>query len=171
MPAYLHAEFWDFANPELWVGVGLLIFFAVVIAAGAPKAIAANLDAQAQTIRDNLEEAARIRAEAEAMLTDIKLRREAAEAQAQAMIEAAHADAERFAVDAKAKLEEQIARRAALAERKIATAEAQATAEVKAAAVDLATAAASQLLAARLAGAKSDPMIDGAVEQLGRRFS
>jgi F-type H+-transporting ATPase subunit b len=171
MPAFLNAEFWSATNPELWVGVGLLIFFGIIIVAGAPKMIVANLDAQAATIRGDLEEAARIRAEAEAMLADIKLRREAADHQAAAMIAAARADAERFAIDAKVKLEEQIARRAALAERKIATAEAQATAQVKAAAVDLATAATARLLAERLVGAKSDPMVDGAIEQLSKRFS
>ena len=64
----------------------------------------------------------------------------------------------RLAEDSKIKLEEQIKRRGEMAERRIALAEAQAAAEVKAAAADLAAQAAEAVLAARLAGAKSDPL-------------
>jgi F-type H+-transporting ATPase subunit b len=75
-----------------------------------------------------------------------------------------------MAVDAQAKLEETIARRAALAERKIASAEAQAAADVKAAAADLATQTAERLLTARIAAAKSDPSVDVAISQLATRL-
>ena len=61
-------------------------------------------------------------------------------------------------------------RRAEMAERKIAQAEAQAAADVKAAAVDLAAQAAEAVLAARLAGAKSDPLTDAAISQLGSKL-
>ena len=67
-------------------------------------------------------------------------------------------------------LEEQIVRRTALAERKIAVAEAQASAEVKAAAADLAAQAAEAVLATRIAGAKSDPLIDEGLKGLAGRF-
>jgi F-type H+-transporting ATPase subunit b len=159
------------AEAEFWVGVGLLIFLAIIIfVAKAPKAIAAALDARAAKIQDDLNEAARIRAEAEAMLADIRKQREDAERQAAQMLAAAEADAARLATEAKAKLEEQVKRRAALAERKIATAEAQAAAEVKAAAADLAAQAAERVLAARIAAAKSDPSVDAAIAQLAERL-
>jgi len=67
-------------------------------------------------------------------------------------------------------LMQQITRRAALAERKIASAEAQATAEVKAAAADLAAQAAEQILAARIAGAKTDASVDDAIKSLAARL-
>jgi len=159
------------AESEFWVAVGLLIFLGIIIfAAKAPKAIAAALDARAAKIQDDLNEAARIRAEAEAMLAEIRAQREDAERQAAGMLAAAEADAARMAADAKVKLEEQVKRRAALAERKIATAEAQAAAEVKAAAAELAAQAAERILAARIAGAKSDPSVDAAIGQLAERL-
>lgn len=170
MPAFFEAEFWNFSNPELWVGVGLLVFFGILVWAGVPKLIAGILDGKAATIQADLDEAARLRAQAEALLAEIREQRDQAERQAAEMLAAAQEDAKRLAVEAKAKLEEQITRRAALAERKIASAEAQAAAEVKAAAADLATLAAEKVLAARLAGAKSDPATDEAIKGLAARL-
>lgn len=169
MPAFFEAHFWDLTNPEFWVGVGL-VFFLGIVWWKARAMIAGMLDAKATAIQTNLDEAARLRSEAEAMLADIRAQREDAERQAAEMLKAAEEDAARLAVDAKAKLEDQIARRAALAERKIASAEAQATAEVKAAAADLAAQMAEQVLAARVAGAKTDASIDDAVKGLAARF-
>ncbi len=169
MPAFFEAEFWDLANPEFWAGVGLLAFLAIVWWK-ARAMIAGMLDAKGAAIQVNLDEAARIRAEAEAMLADIRVQRAEAERHATEMLRAAEADAARMAVEAKAKLEEQIARRAALAERKIASAEAEAAADVKAVAADLAALAAEQILAARLASAKSDPSIDTAISGMAARL-
>jgi F-type H+-transporting ATPase subunit b len=166
MPAFLNP-----AEAEFWVGVGLLIFLGIVIFwAKAPKALATTLDARTAKIQADLNEAARIRAEAETMLADIRARREEAERQATEMLAAAQADAKRLAADAKVKLEEQVKRRADLAERKIATAEAQAAADVKAAAADLAADAAERVLAARVAAGKADPLVDTAIGQLANRL-
>lgn len=169
MPAFFEAHFWDITNPEFWVGVGLLVFLGIVWWK-ARALIGGMLDAKATTIQSNLDEAARLRAEAEAMLADIRAQRETAERQAAEMLKAAEEDAKRLAIEAKAKLEEQIKRRAELAERKIASAEAQATADVKAAAAELAADAAEKILAARLASAKTDPLVDAAVSTLAGRL-
>lgn len=169
MPAFLEGHFWNLSNPEFWVGIGLLLFFGIVWWK-ARAMIAGMLDAKAATIQTDLDEAARLRAEAEAMLADIRAQREDAERQATEMLRAAEADAARLAVEAKAKLEDQIARRAALAERKIASAEAAAAADVKAVAADLAAQAAEQILAGRLAAAKTDPQVDQAIAGLAARL-
>jgi len=100
----------------------------------------------------------------------VKAQREEAERQAAGMIEAAKADAALIASEAKAKLEEQITRRAEMAERKIAQAEAQAAADVKSAAVDLAAQAAERILVARLATGGSDGLVDGAIGQIGAKL-
>ncbi|MBI1406332.1 MAG: ATP F0F1 synthase subunit B [Caulobacter sp.] len=155
---------------EFWVGVGLFIFLGVVAYVGGFKKIAAALDEKSAKIQGDLDEAARLRAEAEALLADIRSQREDAEKQAAEMLAAAEADAAQMALDAAAKLEEQIARRAALAERKIASAEAQAEAEVKAAAAELAAQTAENLLTARIAAAKADPAVDVAIAQLAGRL-
>ncbi len=171
MPAFLEfAEFYKLDNPELWVAVGLILFLIVVWWAGGFKTAMGMLDTKAATIKADLDEAARLRAEAEAMLAEIRKQRDDAEAQGAEMLAEARADAERMAVEAKLKLEESIARRTALADRRIATAEAQATAEVKAAAGDLAAQLAELVLADRAKAMKSDPMIDAAVGQLAERL-
>lgn len=169
MPAFFHAEFWSLANPEFWAGVGLLVFFGIVWWK-ARAMIAGMLDAKGAAIQTNLDEAAKLRAEAEAMLADIRIQREDAERQASEMLKAAEADAARLAIEAKAKLEEQITRRAALAERKIASAEAQAAAEVKAAAAELSARAAEAILASRVAAGQADPTVDTAIKGLAARL-
>ena len=166
MPAFLNP-----ANAEFWVGVGLLIFLGIVIfVAKAPKAINAALDAKSAKIQADLDEAARIREEAQRLLTQLKAERAEAEAQAKDMLAAALEEARRYEADAKAKLEESLARRQQLAERKIANAEAQAAAEVKAAAADLAAQAAEVVLTQRLPGVKTDPLVDRAISQLGSKL-
>ncbi len=170
MPAFLDLEFWRLDNPELWVAVGLILFLGIVWRAGGFRTAFGHLDGKAAKIQQDLDEAARLRAEAEAMLADIRKQRSEAEALGAEMLKAAQADAARLQVEAKAKLEDQIHRRAELAERRIANAEAQAAAEVKAAAADLAALMTEQVLAARLAGVASDPLVDEAVGQLATKF-
>lgn len=164
-------EFLNPAEAEFWVGVGLLVFLGIVIfVAKAPKAIAASLDARTASIQSDLDEAARIRAEAERLLASLQAERAEAERQAKDMLAAAREQVRVFEAEAKAKLEESLARRQLLAERKIANAEAQAQTEVKAAAADLAAQMAEQVLVARLAGTKSDPLIDAAIGQMGSKL-
>src|SRR5579875_1810322 len=131
MPAFFSPEFWSIANPELWAAVGLILFLAIIVLTGAHRTAFAQLDAKGKAIQDNLDEAARLRKEAEAMLADIRAQREAAEAQGKAMLEEAKIEAKRLEAEAKVRLEETIARRTALADRRIATAEAQAAQDVK----------------------------------------
>ena len=168
---FFNPHLYDPSNPELWVAVGLIAFFVIVALVGAPKMIGGALDAKAAKIQAELDEATRLRAEAEALLAEIRAEKAEAEAQAAAMLEAAEADARVMEADAKVKLEESLARRQALAERRIAQAEAQAAAEVKAAAADLAARAAEQILVARVAGQKTDPLLDAAIAQIGSRLN
>ena len=171
MPAFLTGYFWNLSNPEFWVAVGLLIFFAIVIMAGVPKMVAAGLDAKAAKIQSDLDEAARLRAEAEAMLAQIRKEKAEAEAQAAELLATAEAEAKRLEAEAKTRIEESTARREALAERRIAQAEAEATREVKSAATDLAAKAAQQILASRIEGAKSDAAIDAAISQMAGKLN
>ena len=168
---FLNPHLYDLSNPELWVAVGLVLFFLILAFTGAFKMVGGALDAKAAKIQSELDEAARLRAEAEALLAQIRQEKADAEAQAAEMLKAAEADARVMEAEARAKLEETLARRQAVAERRIAQAEVQATAEVKAAAADLAARAAEQILAARLAGQKTDPLLDAAIAQLGSRLN
>ncbi|HEX3919026.1 MAG TPA: ATP F0F1 synthase subunit B [Caulobacteraceae bacterium] len=153
-----------------WEGVGLFLLIVALVWLKAPGMAMSALDARASRIQAQLDEATKLREEAERLLADIKVQREATERQAAEMLANARIDAGRLAAEAKVKLEEQIRRRGEMAERRIALAESQAAAEVKAAAADLAAQAAEAVLAARLAAAKSDPLVDSAVAQVATKL-
>jgi F-type H+-transporting ATPase subunit b len=170
MPAFFELEFWSLENPELWVAVGLLVFIAILWMTGAFRMALGALDDKGAKIQADLDEAAKLRSEAEAMLAEIRAQRDETEAQAKQMLADAKAEAKRLEKEAKARLEESVTRRKALAERRIATAEAQAAADVKAAAAELAAQMAETVLTERLAGAKSDPLVDAAIGQLAERL-
>lgn len=159
-----------FVTPEFWVLVAVLIFFGLLIYLKVPAAMAKALDARAERIQAELDEAQNLRAEAERLLTQIKAQREETERLAADMLAQAKEDAERMRKDAAVKLEEQIVRRTEMAERKIATAEAQAMADVKAAAAELAAEAARTVLAGRLAAATTDPLVDKAIGQMASKL-
>ena len=141
-----------FQNAELWVFVGLALFFVMITFLKVPHSAAKALDDRAAKIQSALDEAERLRAEARALLDSLKTRREEAEAQAAQMMRDAEEEARRLEADAKVKLEEQIARRTALADRRLAAHIAEA------------------VLRGRLEGMTSDPLVDRAVAQLGTRL-
>ncbi|MDB5452267.1 MAG: atpF, partial [Caulobacteraceae bacterium] len=125
-------EFLNPAEAEAWVGAGLLIFLAIVIfGAKAHKAVITQLDAKTASIQADLDEAARIREDAQRLLDSLRAERADAERQAKEMLASARDEAKAFEAEAKIKLTESLARRRAISERKIANAEAQAAADVK----------------------------------------
>jgi F-type H+-transporting ATPase subunit b len=153
-------------DAHFWEGIGLALLIAALIWLKVPGMALKALDDRAHRIQAQLDEATKLRQEAERLLADIKTQREAAEQHAVEIVKQAQEEAGRLAEDSKVKLEEQIKRRGEMAERRIALAESQAAAEVKAAAADLAAQTAAAVLAARLAAATSDPLIDAAVAQV-----
>ncbi len=158
-------------DAHFWVTIALLVFIVILWRAKVPGLVTGALDAAGRKVQDQLDEAARLRAEAAEVLADIRRQREETEKAAAEMLESARLEAERLRLEAARRLEEDIARRGVLAERRIAAAEAKAAAEVKAAAVDLAAETAVAVLAARLAAEDRDPLIDAALADLPTRFS
>ena len=120
-------------DPEFWVGIGTLIFLGIVLWKRVPALVASSLDARAAAIAKELEEARRLRAEAEALLAEYQEKRAAADQEASSIVAEAKAEAERFGAESRAAITAQIARRGKQAEQKIAQAEAQAVADVRAA--------------------------------------
>jgi F-type H+-transporting ATPase subunit b len=157
-------------DAHVWEAIGLAVFIGALVWLKVPGMAMAALDSRGAKIQAQLDEATKLREEAQALLAEIKTRREAGERQAAEMLAQARADAERLAAEAKVKLDADIKRRQQLAERRIALAETQAAAEVRAAAADLAAEAAESVLAARIAVAKTDPLVDQSLEKLGERF-
>jgi F-type H+-transporting ATPase subunit b len=157
-------------DAHFWVGVALVIFVGILVWAGVPRLAIKAIDSRADALRARLAEAEALRAEAQALLDDIKAQKERSDKLAADVLANAQEEAKRLQAEAQDRLKEQIERRGQLAERRIATAEAQAAAEVKAAAAELASQMAEGVLKARLAGAKSDPLIDQAIGQMAGKL-
>ncbi|MBS0360256.1 MAG: ATP F0F1 synthase subunit B [Proteobacteria bacterium] len=157
-------------SAHFWVGAAFVVFIGILVLAGVHKFAWKALGDAGEKVRAQLDEATRLREEAQALLNRIQADRENADKLAKEILANAEEQAKRMHAEAQEKLAEQIQRRGELAERRIATAEAQATAEVKAAAGELAAQMAEQVLASRLAGAKSDPLIDKAIGQLAGKL-
>jgi F-type H+-transporting ATPase subunit b len=139
-----------FRDPEFWVGIGTLVFLAILIWKRVPALVTSSLDARAAAIARELEDARRLRSEAEALLAEYQKKRAAAEDEASSIVAEAKAEAVRFAAESRSAIKTQIERRGRQAEEKIAQAEAQAVSELRALAADAAIAAAEKLIAARL---------------------
>jgi F-type H+-transporting ATPase subunit b len=158
-------------SPEFWEGVALVLFFGLLVWLKVPAMAARAIDGHAVKIKDQLAEAENLRKEAERLLASIKEERVKAEKQAEEMLTEAEAQAKLIRAEAKKQLKEQVKRRAEIAQRKIAQAEAQATADVKAAAADLAAEMAEQVLSARIAGKSSDPLVERAIGEIPSKLS
>jgi F-type H+-transporting ATPase subunit b len=161
----MHHEESFFADPRNWVLIAFIIFF-VVFGRKLWGALAGMLDERAARVRAELEEAARLRREAEAMLREAEAGRAKALADAQALIEGAKAEAERVAAAATAEAEAAARRREQMAIDRIAAAEKAAVDEVRLAAVDVATIAARNVIAEGLGADADARLIDTAITQL-----
>ncbi len=151
---------------EFWVGVAFFVFVALLGYVGAHRMILASLDQRRDKIKSELDEARRLREEAEKLLAEYRRRQRDAESEAQTIIRNAQAEAERIAEEAHARMAELIARRTAIAQTKIAQAEAQALADVRAAAADAAVAAAEKILRQTAKGKVADDLIAKGIEDV-----
>jgi F-type H+-transporting ATPase subunit b len=134
----------------LWATVALIIFLGVAAYIKVPGMIAKALDARAARISNELDEARRLREEAQELLGQYQRKRKEAEQEAAAIVAAARREADILAAEAHKKTDDYVARRTALAEQKIGQAERDAVAEVRASAVDIAVEAARALLANKI---------------------
>lgn len=153
------------SDPTFWVLVSFVIFVALVWKPGS-KAVAQMLDDRAEKIRVDLEKAAKLREEAQALFAEYQKKQRDALKDAETIIKAARDEAEALSKQAAADLEASLKRREQLALQRIAQAEAQATADVRAAAVDLAMAATRKVLSDKLDAGRQDALIDQAIKEL-----
>ena len=153
------------ANPRTWVALAFIAFF-VIFGRRIFVPLLAILDRRAETIRAQLDEAARLRAEAEAMLRDAQSRREAALRDAQAMLDRARDEAVRAAEQARTDAEAASRRRERMADDRIHAAEAAAIAEVRRAAADVATGAATRVLRDGLGSGADAALVDRSIAGL-----
>ncbi|MCK1732837.1 ATP F0F1 synthase subunit B [Bradyrhizobium sp. 138] len=160
-----------FFDPETWVAIAFVILMVVFGYLGVFKSAMTALDHRADRIKAELDDAQRLKQEAAKVLADYKARSATAEREAADIIANAKAEAERIAADAKAKMEDFVARRTKTAESKIALAEAQALADVRAAAAEAAVQAASTILSQSVKGQVADDLLAKGITEVRQKLN
>src|SRR5262245_51170374 len=167
MLTMLAAGFFSFLyTPEFWVAVAFFGFVGLLLYYKVHDLIGKALDDRAAAIRNRLDEARRLRDDAQALLADYQRKRETAEEEAKGIVEQARQEAEALTAETRRNLEEMLARRTKIAEEKIARAEAQAIAEVRSIAVDTAIAAAERMLREKVTPAAGAQLVEQGIRDL-----
>jgi F-type H+-transporting ATPase subunit b len=160
-----------FAEPEFWVAVAFVILMSVFAYLGIHRTVLKALDHRSERIKAELDDARRLKEEAAKLLAEYKARRASAEREAQDIIASAKTEAERIASEAKTKMEDFVARRTKTAESKIALAEAQALADVRAAAADAAVTAASTILSQTVKGGLAEDLLAKGIAEVREKLN
>ncbi|WP_419913654.1 F0F1 ATP synthase subunit B [Hoeflea sp.] len=158
-------------DASFWALISLILFLALIAYLKVPGMLAKSLDDRADKIRNELDEARRLREEAQQLLAEYQRKRKDAEKEASEVIAAAEHEAAGLVAEARTKTEDFVARRTAMAEQKIALAEAEAVNEVRQSAVDIAVAAAQTLIAERADEKKTAELFKASVEELKERLN
>ncbi|KJC43259.1 ATP F0F1 synthase subunit B [Bradyrhizobium sp. LTSP849] len=160
-----------FFDPETWVAIAFVILMVLFGYLGVFKKAMTALDHRADRIKAELDDATRLKQEAAKVLADYKARTASAEREAADIIANARSEAERIATEAKAKMEDFVARRTKTAEGKIALAEAQALADVRAAAAEAAVQAASTILSQSVKGQVADDLLAKGITEVRQKLN
>jgi F-type H+-transporting ATPase subunit b len=160
-----------FAEAEFWVAVAFVILMGVFAYFGIHRTVLTTLDHRSGRIKAELDDARRLKEEAARLLAEYQARGASAEREAQDIIASAKAEAERIAAEAKTKMEDFVARRTKTAESKIALAEAQAVADVRAAAADAAVSAASRILSQSVKGDVADDLLSKGIAEVREKLN
>ena len=153
-------------DTALWVSLGFVVVVAMLFRIGVHKTVGKSLDERAQKIADDLDDARRMREEAQELLAQYQRRQREVEEEAQAIIEQAKKDAGRMADESREKINDQIARRAKAAEDKIARAEAQALSEIRQQTADLAIETARGIIRDRVDQGAQSALIEKAIDDV-----
>ena len=162
--------FFSLYNTNFVVTIAFVCFVSVVLYLGVPKMLAKMLDARADGIRAELEEARSLREEAKALLASYEKKQTEVQAQADRILEAARVEAAAAADQAKADIVISVARRLVAAEEQIASAEAAAVKEVRDQAIVVAVGAARDIIASQMTAADGNSLIDDAIAQVGAKL-
>jgi F-type H+-transporting ATPase subunit b len=160
-----------FADPETWVAIAFVILMGVFAWLGVHRTMLTALDHRSERIKAELDDARRLKDEAAKVLAEYKAKRATAEREADDIVTNARAEAERIAADAKTRMEDFVARRTKTAETKIALAEAQAVADVRAAAADAAVTAATTILSQSVKGQVADDLLAKGIAEVRQKLN
>jgi F-type H+-transporting ATPase subunit b len=156
---------------ENWVALGFLLFLGLLAYLGVHRKVTDSLDQRQARIKGELDEARRLKEEAQALLAEFQRKGREAEKEAQDIIAGAKAEAERIAGEAKTRMEDFVVRRTKMAEAKITQAEAQALADVRSAAADAAVAAAEKILSVAAKGEVAAGLLKQGIEDVRKKFN
>lgn len=157
-------------DATFFVAVSFFTVIGAFIYLKLPARLLSGLDAKADQIRAELEQAKALREEAQNVLAEYEAQRNAAEKQAEEIVTEAKAAAERMAAEAKVKIEEQLVRRTAQAEEKIARAEASMIKEIRTVVTERAIAAAAEVLKEQLTDADRSALAEASIADLNKHF-
>ncbi len=135
------------------------------------RVIVGALDGHAAKVRAELNEAKRLREEAQSLLARYQRQLASGSDQAQTIVEHARAETERQVERHRAELEASLKRRTEQVMGRIAQEEARALQELRAYAATLAIRTTERLMRERVDGAHAQALLDGAIEQVGRKLS
>lgn len=162
--------FFSLSNTNFVVLLGFLVFIGILIWKKVPAMLGGMLDQRAEGIKAELDEARTLREEAQSILASYERKQREVQEQADAIVAQAKKDSEAAAAKAKEDLKSSIARRLAAAEEQIEAAEAAAIREVRNTAVDVAVAAASDVIAKKMSAAEANDLIDTAIADVSAKL-
>jgi len=162
--------FFSLHNPEFVVLIGFILFLALVAYLKVPGLIGGMLDKRAEGIKSDLDEAKALREEAQTILASYERKQKEVQEQADRIVEAAKAEAEIAATQAKEDLKASIARRLAAADEQITSAQASAVKEVRDSAIAVAVAAAEDVIAKKLTAADGNALIEDAIKDVAAKL-
>ncbi|MCY0150477.1 F0F1 ATP synthase subunit B [Hoeflea sp. G2-23] len=158
-------------DATFWAFIGLVIFLGILAYVKVPAMLGAALDKRSDQIRNELEQATKLREEAQQLLAEYQRKRKEAEVEAAGLLSAAEKEAAQLREEAKVKTEEFVSRRTAMAEQKIQQAEADAINEVRASAVDLAMKAAENLIGSKVDNKVSGSLFKSSLEEFKKQLN
>jgi len=160
-----------FLDASGWVALAMIAVIAIMIWKKVPGIIAAALDKRIAVIRGEIEEASKLRAEAEALKAEYEAKTAGAEDEAKAIVAQAREESAEILAQAEEDADALIRRRGRLAEDKIAAAERSAIADIRAKAATVATAAAATLIAQQHDASADEALIDETISGLDTRLN
>ena len=170
-PAFAsEGPFFSLGNSEFVVLIAFLVFVGVLVYFKVPGMVGKLLDDRAEAIRKELDEARALREQAQTVLAQFERKQREVSEQAKLIVKQAQSDAQDAAAQAKEDLKRSIARRLKAAEDQIATAEANAVRKMRNKAINVAIAAAAEVIAKGMTPADASALIDNSIDVVDAKF-
>ena len=163
--------FFSLRNTDFVVTIAFLIFIGILVYYKVPQLIGGLLDKRAEGIRADLEEAKRLREEAQEIYASYERRQREVKGQADEIVANAKREAVLEAEKAKTALQLSIERRLKAAEEQIASAEGDAVRAVRDRAIQTAISAATEILGKQATAEQRAAGIDKAIDDVARRLN